>query len=47
MHVACNVIKTAMELQCGIFARSLAVPYGKCDGAEVWSFNSAHVRRVS
>jgi hypothetical protein len=47
MHVAFNVIKTVMELQCGIFARSLAVPFGNCHGAEVWRFNSTHVCRVS
>jgi len=47
MHVACKVIKAVMEMQCGISARSLAVPNGNCDGAEVWSFNSAHVFRVS
>jgi hypothetical protein len=47
MYVAYNVIKTVMELQCGIFAPSLAVPCGNCDGVEVWSFNSAHVCLVS
>lgn len=47
MHVACNTIKTVMELQCGIFGLSMSVPYGNCYGAEVWSFNSTHVCHVS